>query len=110
MLQEERQRTKERDQNEVESTSSMHSDMPVERILEAEKRVECKTEVIEVCFVVHVCEREWILAASLQLQLRRRNCAYMKALTPPTNLCTGLPLENWTFLGAQSAYKMTQPP
>jgi len=44
-VQEERQRTKERDQNEVESTSSMHTDMPVERILEAEKRVECKTEV-----------------------------------------------------------------
>lgn len=43
-LQEERQRTKERDQNEVESTSSLHTDMPVERILEAEKRVECKTE------------------------------------------------------------------
>jgi hypothetical protein len=42
--QEERQRTKERDQNEVESTSSLHTDMPVERILEAEKRVECKTE------------------------------------------------------------------
>ncbi|XP_021924614.1 retinoic acid receptor RXR-alpha-B-like isoform X1 [Zootermopsis nevadensis] len=41
---EERQRTKERDQNEVESTSSLHTDMPVERILEAEKRVECKTE------------------------------------------------------------------
>lgn len=43
-VQEERQRTKERDQNEVESTSSMHTDMPVERILEAEKRVECKNE------------------------------------------------------------------
>lgn len=43
-MQEERQRTKERDQNEVESTSSLHTDMPVERILEAEKRVECKTE------------------------------------------------------------------
>lgn len=43
-VQEERQRTKERDQNEVESTSSLHTDMPVERILEAEKRVECKTE------------------------------------------------------------------
>ncbi|PSN50084.1 Retinoic acid receptor RXR [Blattella germanica] len=41
---EERQRTKERDQNEVESTSSLHTDMPVERILEAEKRVECKSE------------------------------------------------------------------
>lgn len=43
-VQEERQRTKDRDQSEVESTSSLHADMPVERILEAEKRVECKTE------------------------------------------------------------------
>ncbi|CAD6237976.1 GSCOCG00008357001-RA-CDS [Cotesia congregata] len=43
-VQEERQRTKERDQSEVESTSSLHTDMPVERILEAEKRVECKLE------------------------------------------------------------------
>ncbi|XP_006561616.1 retinoic acid receptor RXR-alpha-B isoform X4 [Apis laboriosa] len=43
-VQEERQRTKERDQSEVESTSSLHSDMPIERILEAEKRVECKME------------------------------------------------------------------
>ncbi|XP_015191457.1 PREDICTED: retinoic acid receptor RXR-alpha-B isoform X2 [Polistes dominula] len=41
-VQEERQRTKERDQSEVESTSSLHADMPIERILEAEKRVECK--------------------------------------------------------------------
>ncbi|XP_020295362.1 retinoic acid receptor RXR-alpha-B isoform X2 [Pseudomyrmex gracilis] len=41
-VQEERQRTKERDQNEVESTSNI--DMPIERILEAEKRVECKVE------------------------------------------------------------------
>ncbi|XP_003700030.1 retinoid X receptor ultraspiracle isoform X1 [Megachile rotundata] len=43
-VQEERQRTKERDQSEVESTSSLHSDMPIERILEAEKRVEYKME------------------------------------------------------------------
>ncbi|XP_011332374.1 retinoic acid receptor RXR isoform X4 [Ooceraea biroi] len=43
-VQEERQRTKERDQSEVESTSSLHADMPIERILEAEKRVECKME------------------------------------------------------------------
>lgn len=43
-VQEERQRTKERDQSEVESTSSLHADMPIERILEAEKRVECKIE------------------------------------------------------------------
>lgn len=43
-VQEERQRTKERDQSEVESTSSLHADMPIERILEAEKRVDCKIE------------------------------------------------------------------
>lgn len=43
-VQEERQRTKERDQSEVESTSSLHSDMPIERILEAERRVECRME------------------------------------------------------------------
>lgn len=43
-VQEERQRTKERDQSEVESTSNSQSDMPIERILEAEKRVECKME------------------------------------------------------------------
>ena len=43
-VQEERQRTKERDQSEVESTSSLHADMPVERILDAENRVECKME------------------------------------------------------------------
>ncbi|KAF6214601.1 hypothetical protein GE061_009344 [Apolygus lucorum] len=44
-VQEERQRTKERDQNEVESTSSFHTDMPIERILEAERRVDCKMEL-----------------------------------------------------------------
>ncbi|KRT86750.1 nuclear receptor [Oryctes borbonicus] len=43
-VQEERQRTKERDTSEVESTSSMQTDMPIERILEAEKRGECKDE------------------------------------------------------------------
>lgn len=43
-VQEERQRTKERDQSEVESTSSLHADMPIERILEAEKWIECKIE------------------------------------------------------------------
>lgn len=43
-VQEERQRTKERDQNEVESTSGNLVEMPVERILEAEQRVEMKLE------------------------------------------------------------------
>ncbi|XP_036609789.1 retinoic acid receptor RXR-gamma isoform X1 [Trichosurus vulpecula] len=43
-VQEERQRSRERAENEVESTSSGHEDMPVERILEAELAVEPKTE------------------------------------------------------------------
>lgn len=40
-VQEERQRTKDRDTSEVESTSNMQTDMPIERLLEAEKHVEC---------------------------------------------------------------------
>ncbi|CAG9769194.1 unnamed protein product [Ceutorhynchus assimilis] len=40
-VQEERQRTKDRDTSEVESTSNMQVDVPLERIVEAEKRVEC---------------------------------------------------------------------
>lgn len=43
-VQEERQRTKERNENEVESTSSLHNDMPLDRILEAELRIEPKDE------------------------------------------------------------------
>lgn len=43
-VQEERQRTKDRDVSEVESTSNIQTDMPIERILEAEKRVDCKSE------------------------------------------------------------------
>lgn len=43
-VQEERQRTREKGEAEVESTSNAYSDMPVERILEAERRVECKME------------------------------------------------------------------
>ncbi|XP_022914111.1 retinoic acid receptor RXR-alpha-B [Onthophagus taurus] len=39
-VQEERQRTRERDTSEVESTSNMQTDMPLERILEAEKRAD----------------------------------------------------------------------
>lgn len=46
-VQEERQRTKERDTSEVESTSNMQTDMPIERILEAEKIVERKEEPVE---------------------------------------------------------------
>lgn len=43
-MQEERQRGKDRNENEVESTSSANEDMPVEKILEAEVAVEPKTE------------------------------------------------------------------
>lgn len=50
-VQEERQRTKERDTSEVESTSNLQTDMPIERILEAEKRGECKDEQQEVIIV-----------------------------------------------------------
>lgn len=53
-VQEERQRTKERDSSEVESTSSLQTDMPVERILEAEKRVECKSEQNEPFEVINL--------------------------------------------------------
>ncbi|XP_052377089.1 retinoic acid receptor RXR-alpha-A-like isoform X2 [Oncorhynchus keta] len=43
-VQEERQRAKERSENEVESTSGVNEDMPVEKVLEAELAVEPKTE------------------------------------------------------------------
>ena len=43
-MQEERQRVKEKGEGEVESTSSANSDMPVEKILEAELAVEPKSE------------------------------------------------------------------
>lgn len=42
-VQEERQRTKDRDTAEVESTSNMQTEMPIERIIEAERRVECNS-------------------------------------------------------------------
>lgn len=43
-MQEERQRVKEKGEGEVESTTSANSEMPVERILEAELAVEPKTD------------------------------------------------------------------
>lgn len=43
-VQEERQRTKERDNSEVESTSNIHTDMSIDRILEAEKKADCKSD------------------------------------------------------------------
>ena len=46
-VQEERQRNKDRENNtgEVESTSSyVFNDMPIEKILDAERRIDCKIE------------------------------------------------------------------
>ncbi|GFQ65605.1 retinoic acid receptor RXR-alpha-A [Trichonephila clavata] len=51
-VQEERQRTKERNENEVESTSSSQNDMSIDRILEAELRVEPKTESLDASWFV----------------------------------------------------------
>lgn len=45
-VQEERQRTKDRDTSEVESTSNLQADMPLDRIIEAEKRVECNDPLV----------------------------------------------------------------
>jgi len=46
-VQEERQRTKDKNENEVESTSNSHHDMPIDRILDAELRVETKTDEVD---------------------------------------------------------------
>lgn len=43
-VQEERQRNRDRNENEVESTSSLNAEMSIEKILEAELRVEAKQE------------------------------------------------------------------
>jgi len=45
--QEERQRTRERSESEVESTSSAQVDMPLDRILDAERRVELRERPIK---------------------------------------------------------------
>ncbi|XP_059351315.1 retinoic acid receptor RXR-like isoform X2 [Daphnia carinata] len=43
-VQEERQRNKEKGEMDMDATSGGQGDMPIERVLEAEKRVECKDE------------------------------------------------------------------
>lgn len=45
-VQEERQRNKDKNENEVESTSN-NNDMPIERILDSELRVETKGEEVD---------------------------------------------------------------
>ncbi|XP_015926865.1 retinoic acid receptor RXR-alpha-A isoform X2 [Parasteatoda tepidariorum] len=51
-VQEERHRTKERPDNEVESTSSSQNGMSIDRILEAELRVEPKSEALDTAWYV----------------------------------------------------------
>ncbi|GAB6021969.1 hypothetical protein CHUAL_006129 [Chamberlinius hualienensis] len=46
-VQEERQRTKEKSENEVESTSNIHTDMSLEKILEAELRSDIKHPTLD---------------------------------------------------------------
>lgn len=46
-VQEERQRGRDKSDNEVDSSSSLNEDMPVEKILDAELAVEPKTEVYQ---------------------------------------------------------------
>ncbi|XP_065164414.1 retinoic acid receptor RXR-alpha-B-like isoform X1 [Atheta coriaria] len=55
-VQEERQRTKDRDTSEVESTSNMQTEMPIEAILEAERRMDCKTETELENPVTNICK------------------------------------------------------
>jgi retinoid X receptor alpha len=57
-VQEERQRNKDKNENEVESTSSFHQDMPIERILEAEQRVEPKSEEELVTNISQAAEKQ----------------------------------------------------
>lgn len=67
-VQEERQRGKDRNENDVECSSSANEDMPVEKILEAELAVEPKTETyieanmglapnsVSTCYRYCICE------------------------------------------------------
>lgn len=74
-VQEERQRTKDRD-TEVESTSNMQTDMPIERILEAEKMVDCKEEQpveYEVEIFIFSIEFVWHFPKSLALHCKKMN-------------------------------------
>ncbi|XP_050497755.1 retinoic acid receptor RXR-alpha-B [Diabrotica virgifera virgifera] len=56
-VQEERQRTKDRDTSEVESTSNIQTEMPIERLLEAERRVECNDPPVPLeSAVTNICQ------------------------------------------------------
>nr|XP_012232319.1 PREDICTED: retinoic acid receptor RXR isoform X5 [Linepithema humile] len=88
-VQEERQRTKERDQSEVESTSSLHADMPIERILEAEKRVDCKLEEINFTALAncltHICHTT--VEQLLQLVSWARHIPHFTSLPLEDQVC-----------------------
>jgi len=58
-VQEERQRTRERSESEVESTSSVQMEMPLEQIMEAERRVELRDRAIidtETLGMTEICQ------------------------------------------------------
>ena len=82
-VQAERQRAKDRNENEVESTSCANEDMPVEKILEAEQAVEPKTETyIETnlgvpsnsvsccCFLIYILTPTYCVILLYMLMLR----------------------------------------
>ncbi|PRD32159.1 UNVERIFIED_CONTAM: rxraa [Trichonephila clavipes] len=68
-VQEERQRTKERNENEVESTSSSQNDMSIDRILEAELRVEPKTESLDASVSNYIFDFRILLPYCLSFQI-----------------------------------------
>lgn len=57
-VQEERQRTKDKNENEVESTSNSHHDMPIDRIYDAEQRIEPKNDEEPVTSILQAADRQ----------------------------------------------------
>lgn len=89
-VQEERQRTKERNENEVESTSSSQAEMPIDRILEAELRVEPKTEEIDVSAFTMPSRGASIPVAPIHrpfIQAKPADLTIPAEKDPVTNIC-----------------------
>ncbi|RWS12781.1 retinoic acid receptor RXR-alpha-B-like protein [Dinothrombium tinctorium] len=57
-VQEERQRNKDKNENEVESTSNSHQDMPIDRILDAEIRIEPKHNEEPITTLAQAAEKQ----------------------------------------------------
>uniref|UniRef100_A0A4W3GZ31 Retinoic acid receptor RXR n=1 Tax=Callorhinchus milii TaxID=7868 RepID=A0A4W3GZ31_CALMI len=87
-VQEERQRGKERLDNEVESTSSVNDDMPVEKILDAELAVEPKTEAY-----VEASLGNSVNTLSLSLSFHP-----VKSNDPVTNICQAADKQLFTLV------------